>query len=139
MEKKLCKSLDNVQANLESKVQGSNAADQLSNQIKEMETSLFNNSQKISKQPNAITIDTVTNITLSLASDHEQKEKEKRQFNVILHNLSETTATDGTARKQDDMDKCSSLFSTYIPKCYCYYKKCWEEGQQAILLTKVNF
>ena len=59
-------------------------------------------------------MDTVTNITLSLASDHEQKEKEKRQFNIILHDLSESIATDGSARKQDDMDRCSSLFSTYL-------------------------
>ena len=50
-------------------------------------------------------MDTITNITLSLAS--EQKEKEKRQFNAILHNLSESIATDGSARKQDDMDRCS--------------------------------
>ena len=57
-------------------------------------------------------MDTITNITLSLAS--EQKEKEKRQFNIILHNLSESIATDGSARKQDDMDRCSSLFSTYL-------------------------
>ena len=57
-------------------------------------------------------MDTVTDITLSLAS--EQKEKEKRQFNVILHSSSESTPTDGTAWKQDDMDRCSSLFSAYL-------------------------
>ena len=56
--------------------------------------------------------DTVTNITLSLAS--EQKEKEKRKFNVILHNLSESNAADGSAKKQDDINRCSSLFSTYL-------------------------
>ena len=44
----------------------------------------------------------------------EQKEKEKRQMNIILHNLEESNAADGTARKQDGIKKCLSVFQTYL-------------------------
>ena len=49
---------------------------------------------------------------MSLTS--EQKEKEKRQFNLLLHNLKESDATDSTTRKQEDIESCCSLFSTYL-------------------------
>ena len=54
----------------------------------------------------------VANITLSLTS--EQKEKDKCQFNIILHNLKESDATDSATRKQEDIESCCSLFSTYL-------------------------
>ena len=34
-------------------------------------------------------------------------------MNVILHNLEESNSTDGTARKQDDIKECLSVFQTY--------------------------
>jgi len=55
--------------------------------------------------------DTVVNITLSLTS--EQKEKEKKILMLhILQNLSESIVTDSSVRKQDHINRCSSLFST---------------------------
>ena len=44
----------------------------------------------------------------------EQREKEKRQLNIILHNLAESNAPEGTNRKEDDIKKCSSIFQTYL-------------------------
>ena len=35
-------------------------------------------------------------------------------MNIVLHNLEESNATDGTARKQDDIKKCLSVFQTYL-------------------------
>ena len=49
---------------------------------------------------------------MSLTS--EQKEKEKRQVNIVLHNLKESAATDRAIRKQEDIELCFSLFSTYL-------------------------
>ena len=66
--------------------------------------------QRLSRSP--ISEDSIANITLSLTS--EQKEKEKRQFNLILHNLKESDATDSTTRKQEDIESRCSLFSTYL-------------------------
>ena len=59
-----------------------------------------------------ISDDSVTNLALSLTS--EQKEKKKRQFNIIVHNLKESDASDSTARKQEDIESYCSLFSTYL-------------------------
>ena len=74
------------------------------------EEGVHNQSQGLSRSP--IFDDSVVNITLSLTS--EQKEKERRQFNVVLHNLKESDASDSVTRKQDDIDSCCSLFSTYL-------------------------
>jgi len=79
------------------------------NKVKSTYTSI---SSLDSQQHHSSISDMVANITLSLTS--EQKEKEKRKFNVILHNLSESIANDSSVRKQDDIDRCSSLFSTYL-------------------------
>ena len=40
----------------------------------------------------------------------EQKEKEKRQLNVIVYKLDEYAANDGPARKSDDFKRCESVF-----------------------------
>ena len=74
------------------------------------EEGLHNQSQGFSHSP--ITDDLVANITLSLTS--EQKEKEKCQFNIVLHNLKESAATDSAIRKQEGIESCCSLFSTYL-------------------------
>ena len=63
--------------------------------------------QRLSRSP--ISEDSIADITSSLTS--EQKEKEKRQFNLILRNLKESDATDSTTRKQEDIKSCCSLFS----------------------------
>ena len=59
-----------------------------------------------------ISVVSVANITLSLTS--EQKEKDKCQCNIVLHNLKESDATDSATRKQEDIESCCSLFSTYL-------------------------
>ena len=56
--------------------------------------------------------DSVAQIAASLVT--EQKEKEKHQMNIVVHNLEESSATEGPARKQDDIKKCLSVFQTYL-------------------------
>jgi len=63
-------------------------------------------------KPASISEDSVTQIAYSLAS--EQKEKEKRQLNIIIHNLEESNAPEGATRKQDDIKKCVSLLQTHL-------------------------
>ena len=41
----------------------------------------------------------------------EQKEKEKRQLNLILHNIEESKEEDPQTRKRDDIKKATSLFT----------------------------
>jgi len=40
----------------------------------------------------------------------EEKDKDKRKLNVILHNVEEPTAEDGLARKKTDMDVAAKIF-----------------------------
>ena len=59
-----------------------------------------------------ITEESVANIAVSINA--EQKEKEKRQLNIIVHNLEESSASEGPARKEDDISECKSLFQKYL-------------------------
>ena len=45
---------------------------------------------------------TIANVTLFLST--EQKERENRQFNLILHNVPESKATDPNIRKKEGTD-----------------------------------
>jgi len=69
------------------------------------------NTESPSKFP-TITEDSVDQIAFFLAS--EQKEKEKCQLNVIIHNLEESSVPDRPSRKQDDIKKCMSCLQTHL-------------------------
>ena len=59
-----------------------------------------------------ISAESVEHLTASLVT--EQKEKEKRQLNVIVHKLDESAANDWPARKSDDIKRCESLLKKYL-------------------------
>ena len=59
-----------------------------------------------------ITEESVASIAISINA--EQNEKEKRQLNIILHNLEESSASGGPSRKEDDITKCKSLFQKHL-------------------------
>ena len=42
------------------------------------------------------------------------KRKEKRQLNVTVHNLEESSASEGPSRKEDYITKYKSLFQKYL-------------------------
>ena len=67
---------------------------------------------KVSTSVNAVPPESAEQIAVSLLS--EQKEKEKRQLNIMIHKLEESTADDGQSRKQDDIKKFVSLFQNYL-------------------------
>ena len=65
-----------------------------------------------SAAPLHVSENSVARIAASLVT--EQKEKERRQMNIIVNNLEESNALDGPARKQDDINKCVSMFQSYL-------------------------
>ena len=65
-----------------------------------------------STPPSAQLLAAVDDITASVTA--EQKEKEKRRFNVIVHNLPESSASDAQVRKDDDITQCTTLFKKYM-------------------------
>jgi len=60
--------------------------------------------------PATIPEESVAHIAVSLAA--EQKEKEKRRLNIIVHNVEESEATDSAIRKNHDISKCLDIFKT---------------------------
>ena len=50
----------------------------------------------------------ITSAVVSAIS--EEKDRDKRKLNVILHNVSEPTSDDGNSRKKEDIEQVSSIF-----------------------------
>lgn len=87
---------------------------QLGEHHKSFANTLTNHPIQMSTNPALATIpeESVAHIAVSLAA--EQKEKEKRRLNLIIHNVEESKAVDGATRKKDDISKCSDIFRTYL-------------------------
>ena len=56
----------------------------------------------------------LTTIPEALTLAAEQKEKQKRGLNLIIHNVEESNAVGGATRRKDDISKCSDIFQTYL-------------------------
>ena len=89
----------------------------LDNHYKKLEEKFTckNDSNMDSNPPlNAKTIssESVASLTASLAA--EQKECEKRELNLILHNIPEPTTDNSSARKQEDITQVNSIFDEYV-------------------------
>ena len=77
----------------------------------------------ITNAPSLISTESVQHIASSLAA--EQREKERRQLNIIVHNLKESASTEGAVRKQDDIKECTSMLERYLyqlPKHFAWVK-----------------
>ena len=66
--------------------------------------------------PSPSSINTSSNQISTIVSSYinEEKETAKRRLNLIIHNVSESTQEDGLARKQEDINKVSSIFQQYL-------------------------
>ena len=51
-------------------------------------------------------------LTYSLIA--EQREQDKRNLNIILHGIGESTAEDRQSRKQDDITSLNSVFTNIL-------------------------
>ena len=79
--------------------------------IQELDTKLDTYRKSIEAiPPNALDLaTTIANVMSSLAA--EQRERDKQQCNLILHNAPESKSTDPQARKKEDVDFLQSVFS----------------------------
>ena len=97
-------------AELESKIHGSRVADQLTNQIKEMEVKLhkpieqqLKSLERVSKQSNVMTMDTASKVV------DEYRDLERRKYNLIAFNVSESKSIEPSQRKTEDRKFFKSL------------------------------
>ena len=68
-----------------------------------------NEVQPFSNPDSPVSSESVASLTTSLVN--EQKERDRRKLNLVLHNMPESTAT---ARKKDDIMKIASVLNNYI-------------------------
>jgi len=59
-----------------------------------------------------ISSSSVASLIASLVA--EQKEREKRELNLVLHNVPESTASDSFTRKQEDIAQINSILNEYV-------------------------
>ena len=52
--------------------------------------------------------------SLTASLFNEQKERERRELNLIVHNMLESTASEGAGRKKDDIMKVTSVMKDNI-------------------------
>ena len=83
--------------------------------VQEFGTRLDNHYKTIEAMPSSVPdlTTTIVNVTSSLAT--EQRERERRQLNLILHNAPESKSADPhIIRKKDDIDFASATFSDVL-------------------------
>ena len=69
-------------------------------------------SEQESPGQSPLSVESIVSMTASILS--EDKEKEKRKLNLIIHNVSESTHTEAQDRKQDDIQRVTSLLAEYV-------------------------
>jgi len=55
-------------------------------------------------------LDTGAITSAAASAISEEKERDKRKLNVILHNLAEPTSEEGNSRKKEDIEQVSRIF-----------------------------
>ena len=65
-----------------------------------------------------ITTDSIANIACTLVS--EEKEKKKRQLNLILHNVKESDSKESSERKDEDTCAATSILKDYLDVTNAY-------------------
>ena len=58
-----------------------------------------------------VTVESIASMTAAIIS--EEKEREKRKLNLIVHNLPESTSTEASIRKNEDTQNVTSLIKTH--------------------------
>jgi len=107
--------LDNHSKTIESIPSSASAVEvKLNKVVQELGTKLDSHCKTIeaipAKVPDLAT--TIASVTSSLAT--EQREKEKRQLNLILHNVPESKSSDPLTRKKEDTDFVQQVFSDVL-------------------------
>ena len=74
----------------------------------------------------------------------EEKDKANRRLNVIIHNVAESSASEGLIRKEHDMEQVRKIFQQITPssieitKCICIGKKIDKPNKSRLLKIGVN-
>ena len=111
--------LNSMQENL------SNRFDRLAEKVNDL-TKLNEDAKKLEKAPpgsskpsedvaqhkDCLSLDSVASMTADIVL--EEKEKEKRKLNLIVHQIPESNLAESCDRKKEDMDNLAVLFNKYV-------------------------
>lgn len=113
--------VDDEQQNLEDRLKA--VEDKLTKAVEKMDS---HSTQPVSTNNESLN-SVANNIAATLVA--EQKDKEKRELNVIVHNIDESSAPSGEERKSEDIAKVSEVIQKVlkvpctITKAFCIGKK----------------
>ena len=120
----MCSSIENKLKSVE--VALSNKFDTLTTQVNDLSSKIIYSTQDVSTRmatdndsskqdspsQHPLSAESIASMTASILS--EDTEKEKRKLNLIIHNIPESTLTEAQGRKQDDIQKVTSLLTQYV-------------------------
>ena len=141
---------DNCASLQESISQVSSRLEKLKNQYTNLEVKIKQLSENMESMDSSdgttttqgITTASIANIACKLAN--EEKEKEKRQLNLILHNVKESISKENSVRKDEDTRSATSILKDYldvtvsITKCLRIGKKHDDPNKPRLLKITVG-
>ena len=120
----MCSSIESKLESVERAL--SNRFDTLTTQVNDLSSKIYHGIQSMdtgmaaeihlseqeSPDQSPLSVESIASMTASILS--EDKEKEKRKLNLIIYNVSESTHTEAQDRKQDDIQRVTSLLAEYV-------------------------
>ena len=114
------KKIDSVEVTLSNKFasladQLSNLSSKLSHGAQELSSEMAGEDQPLNQESpcqTPLSVESIASMTASIVS--EEKEKEKRKLNLIVHNYPEPMSTDPQARKKKDIENIRTLLNQYV-------------------------
>ena len=97
--------------------------DKLTEAVKKMDSNTTQQTSTNEESLNSV----VNNTAATLVAD--QKDKEKRQLNIIVHNIDVSSATSGAERKSEDIAKVSKVLQEVF-KVPCSITKAFHIGKK---------
>jgi len=84
----------------------------LSHGTKELNTEMAVDELPLSQETPSLSVESIASMTASIVS--EEKERDKRKMNLIIHNYPEPTSSEPQVRKKEDIENISTLLNKFI-------------------------
>jgi len=114
----ICSSIDSLRSAIELQVSSLNAkVSDLTERVNKLESERMEATPSVNlgnsqSQPNPPTLSEITSTVVSLLN--EEKDKEKRKMNVIIHGIPESKSEEPLERKAYDIDQVNTIFQKHL-------------------------
>ena len=90
----------------------SDLSSKLSHGAQESNIEMTGDDLPLSQESSSLSVESIASMTASIFS--EEKEKDKRKMNLIVHNYPEPTSSEAQARKKEDIENISTLLNQFV-------------------------